>query len=268
MHDWEKLKVDKPEWKPGRLPVAVEMRRGGFTLVELFVAIGVIVLLAALLLPALNNARHQALRSTCLGNLEQLGLGMEIYASENKGAFPGMAARYSGFNAADWIYWRTNPAYPSFEKSPVLTAVSGLQKPSLRCPLDISFADRLAQADPVNGPYLFSYGFTSYGVDLYPGLPRGVNLGMASVFTSERSYIYKFYAVRHPAAKVMLVEEPGSASESPDHASVISDGRWMPKLQPLANRHRGWAEVTFTDGHTESARPEFGNNFTNSLPDL
>lgn len=261
------MKSNIPVRKHDCLRIDSKTRRRGFTLAELLVVIGVIALLAALLLPALNNARHSALRAACLSSLQQLAFGMDMYVGENIGVLPGMASR-SGFNAADWIYWRTNSAYPQFEKSPLLTALSGQQKPSLRCPLDISDTDRIAQADPVNGPYLFSYAFTGYGVDSYPGLPLGVNLGMSSVFTSDHSYFFKLSDVHNPAAKLMLVEEASSTSESAGHSSVINDGRWMPKLEPLTNRHRGWADVTFADDHAESVRPEYGNDLNHSQPGL
>ena len=242
-----------------------------FTLIELLVVIAIIAILAALLLPALSKAKQKAAQTACLNNLKQLGLGMEIYVGDNNGAFPGIASEHSGFNSSDWIYWRTNTAlYPSFEKSPILAAVPGMQKPSLRCPLDASDADRLAQAanDPANGPYLFSYSFTGYGVDSYSDLPAGENLGMSSVFSSDQNYIFKQTSVRNPAGKLMLVEEPGSARESPDGVNVINDGRWMPRQDPLTLRHRGRADVTFADGHVETVKPELGDDITNSLPSL
>src|SRR4030095_6005647 len=63
-------------------------RTSGFTLVELLVVIGIIALLISMLLPSLNRAREQANRIKCANNLKQIGLSIQIYANENKGAFP------------------------------------------------------------------------------------------------------------------------------------------------------------------------------------
>jgi prepilin-type N-terminal cleavage/methylation domain-containing protein len=63
-------------------------RRYGFTLVELLVVIGIIAILIALLLPALNRARAHAINVQCLSNLRQIGQICLQYAVENKGFLP------------------------------------------------------------------------------------------------------------------------------------------------------------------------------------
>jgi prepilin-type N-terminal cleavage/methylation domain-containing protein len=62
--------------------------RLGFTLVELLVAIAVIAIFAALLLPALARARASARGLSCISNTRQINLATRLYAEDHDDFIP------------------------------------------------------------------------------------------------------------------------------------------------------------------------------------
>ena len=89
-------------------PAPVPLRRANapaFTLVELLVVIGIISLLIAILLPALNRARQAANVLDCQARLRQMGHAMHVYVTATKGVLPWGGVNNASNPGAKVSYW-------------------------------------------------------------------------------------------------------------------------------------------------------------------
>lgn len=207
------------------------MKKNGFTLVELFVAIAIIAILTSILFPVFARARENARRSSCASNMRQLGLGFQQYTQDYDERLPNVAkgAVAEGLTGG-WIFFST---FDAAGKTSVFDVTRGGLYPYVKsaqiyiCPSDT--VGRVEGDSYATGPCTDDN---------------------ASPIASGKGLAYFDY----PSESVMLAEHQiGSTDSSTDDGSGFTDlgGKWN-----TGDRHLGTINVAFVDGHVKAFRPE------------
>ena len=166
-------------------------RKKAFTLVELLVVIGIIALLVAILLPALNKARRQAATIKCASNMRQIALAMLTYINDNGGRFPPALINAGQASAPylDGWFWAAELVHQKYIQAPNLI-FSGLnvlasdQSNVFQCPEGLTPTDKSISADNgvpnPNWPTNPQNNYGCYGVANNPRVDGQAPYGVAT----------------------------------------------------------------------------------------
>jgi len=239
-----------------RICFGFRISRFGFTLIELLVVVAIISVLAAMLLPALKNAKESARAAVCVNNLRQIFLGFIIYAETYNDYIPSAAtaARDWKFKLGETGVWGNYISYRGVD-------VTGTTPQTLRswkvleCPSD--------PGDPQIGRYTYfkhnahrsSYQINwSIGQNNYGRARKGWSLGPQ----------------RHVGINCSYCANDNNHTLSPSTACLVMDGdslgpfwthdffHWnVDEDQPntwYRFRHNRGANMLFWDGHVERVK--------------
>jgi prepilin-type N-terminal cleavage/methylation domain-containing protein/prepilin-type processing-associated H-X9-DG protein len=233
-----------------------EVRAAGFTLVELLVVIAIIAILAALLLPALSEAKQKAWRVACMNNLRQLQICSHLYVVDNADKLPPnnyvfdlTTAAPSQFGFSTNMTWCPGNARLDANS---LNIQHGLlfpynQSPAIyHCPADKSTVDTTEGAAH-HMPRTRSYNM-SQSINGAPFDDPSVGLLYPPSFKKETD-------IDNPAPANLFVFIDVHEDEIVDSLFGIPPPGWSFVEQTWwdlpANRHSQGSSMSFADGHIE-----------------
>ncbi len=217
----------------------------GFTLIELLVVIAIIVILAALLFPAMRRAKDKAKRTTCMSNLKQVNLGLRMYTDDFSDLAPNTPAENTNASMNNFI---AMTGYKNLMKANVgLKGESSPEDKIFACPADTFYFDAPPVGHVPRG--LHEQAFTEYSSYAFNAGGTNRLFGTMTAGLAGR----KVTSIKDPSRTLLLTE-----------ASALFPFSWHEPKRPISLENALFKDaknvVSFVDGHVDYLKIYWNTN--------
>jgi prepilin-type processing-associated H-X9-DG protein/prepilin-type N-terminal cleavage/methylation domain-containing protein len=236
--------------------------RGGFTMIEMLVVIGIIAALAALLLPAIQAARESARSTQCLSNLKQLGLAITMFR-DSTGAYPQYRAEYPpitnkyGVVRPRW-QWLLASQLGGWAQNPDLITAAGTADPTYTTvPLDnsvlvcpsmnssyISVGNAIPDVQSIrNGSYGYNYGYL------------GNNRTLLDGDNTTSTLRYPVASVKEAGRTIAFADSRGGAIPHGGHSMTLDPPHMVRRTDSQSVNSPYWQQAFFGGAYSSGVGP-------------
>ncbi len=222
-----------------------------FTLIELLVVIAIIAILAGMLLPALGRAKAKGIRMSCMNNLRQVSVYMQLYTDDHNDTFP--AHRNQNLNTTSDV-----PSLTNWWGTTIIEYARN-QSNLFHCPaLKGKRTDNRIKWEWKFDCHYVGYGINSWFLSHWPY--DGAEMRVGGIQFTTKPW-FKRTAILTPTDTFMI------ADSMPKYDGMWSSSCWWPWacMDPANSqyncfegidiiRHLKTGVVVFTDGHSEARK--------------